>query len=337
MKSTPRTVLYPTDLLALAMNALFGLLSLANIGKTRLTVLGMVLDRQLVLGLLFLLLDPLILIGIRLANPSRSKVVHFFRLFYVQGLYMLYFSQSIRLSQLLFDGRSLDPQFAWLEQALFRSQPALVVSKRLGGIPLLNELIFFSYFSFYAMIALGPWVLYVRRRYEAALHMLFVITLSFFMLYAWFAFFPVKGPKYFFPELRALWYKNFQGFFFTHLMKFFFANMNLAGAAVPSSHVAMALVAILLNWRDNRILFWIFLPLTALLLFSTVYLYAHYVVDSILGAAAGILLFLFIPRARDAVSRASARAGEWLGLRLGFPGICLTRPMLSGRTAAYRP
>jgi membrane-associated phospholipid phosphatase len=319
------------------MNTLFGLFSLLNLGKAKLSMLGMVADRQLVVGLFFLLLNPLILLGIRLINPLRSRVVHFFRLFYVQGLYMLYFSQSIRLSQLFFDGRSLDPQFAWLEQALFRSQPALIVSKSLGGGPLLNELIFFSYFFFYAMVAMGPWLLYIRRRYEEALRALFVITLSFFILYSWYAIFPVQGPKYFFPELRALWYGNFEGFVFTRLMKVFFANMNLAGAAVPSSHVAMALIATLLNWRNNRILFWIYLPLAALLVFSTVYLYAHYVVDSILGAAAGVLLYLFIPRARGAVSRAAARAGEWFGLRMGFPGIGLTQATLGRRTAEYRP
>jgi membrane-associated phospholipid phosphatase len=329
-------VLYPTDLLALAMNALFGLLSLANLGKARMSLLGMVLDRQLVMGLFFLLLDPLILLGIRLANSSRSKVVHFIRLFYVQALYMLYFSQSIRLSQLFFNGRSLDPQFAWLEQALFRCQPALIVYRRLGGMPLLNELMFFSYFSFYTMVTIGPWALYARRRHEEALRMLFVIVFSFFIFYTWYAFFPVQGPKYFFPELRALWYRNFEGFFFTRLMKYFFANMNLAGAAVPSSHVAMALVTTLLNWRDNRILFWIFLPLALVLAFSTVYLYAHYAIDSILGAATGVLMFLFVPRAQVPMSRAAARAGEWLGLRLGFPPIGLIRSTPGEGTAAVR-
>jgi membrane-associated phospholipid phosphatase len=242
-------------------------------------------------------------------------------LFYVQGLYTLYFSQSIWLSQLFYHGRSLDPQFAWLEQALFRSQPALIMSRGLGGGPLLNELIFFAYFFFYALIAIGPWLLYLRGRYEEALRTLFIITLSFFVLYSWYAFFPVQGPKYFFPELRRLWYSNFDGYFFTHLMKRFFGLMNLAGAAVPSSHVAMSLVALLLNWRDNRVLFWLYLPLIALLALSTIYLYAHYVVDDILGAAAGILLFLFIPRAMGAVSKAASRVGDWLSERLGLPAV----------------
>jgi len=329
-------VLYPTDFLALAMNLWFGLLSLLNCGKVRLSLLGLDLDRQLLFGLVFLLLDPAILLLVRLLNPLRSRVAHFFRLFYVQGLYTLYFSQSIWLSQLFFHGRSLDPQFAWLEQALFRSQPALIMSRGLGRGPLLNELIFFAYFFFYALVATGPWLLYLRRRYEEARRTLFIITLSFFVLYTWYVFFPVQGPKYFFPELRRLGYSHFNGFAFTHLMTAFFGWMNLAGAAVPSSHVAMALVAMLLNWRNNRVLFWAYLPLTALLVFSTIYLYAHYVVDIILGAAAGVLLFLFIPRARGAVIRAAAWAGDLLRGPLRFPTIALSRRPSSGRATVAR-
>jgi membrane-associated phospholipid phosphatase len=320
----PAAVLYPTDLLVLAMNLCFALLSLLNCGRARLVLPGLNLDRELVLGLIFLLLDILILLFVRLLNPLRSRVAQFFRMFYVQALYTLYFTQSILLSQLFFHGRSLDAQFAWLEQFLFRSQPALIMSRGLGAGPWFNELIFFAYFSFYAMITLGPWFLYVRERYEEARRMLFIITLSFFVLYVWYAFFPVQGPKYFFPELRRMWYSNFDGYFFTHLMKAFFGSVNLAGAAVPSSHVAVALVALMLNWRDNRALFWVFLPLTVLLAFSTIYLYAHYVVDVILGAAVGVLLYIFIPRASGAVSRATARLGDGLRRRLGFPVVALS-------------
>ena len=318
------------------MNFWFGLLSLLNCGKVKLNLLRMDLDRELLFGLVFLLLNPAILLLVRLLNPLRSRVAQFFRLFYVQGLYTLYFSQSIWLSQLFFHGRSLDPQFAWLEQALFRSQPALIMSRGLVGGPLLNELIFFAYFFFYALIALGPWLLYLRGRYEEARRALFVITLSFFVLYSWYAFFPVQGPKYFFPELRRLWYSNFDGYLFTHLMKSFFGLMNLAGAAVPSSHVAMSLVALLLNWRDNRVLFWLYLPMIALLALSTIYLYAHYVVDDILGAAAGILLYLFIPRALGAVSKAASRVGGWLSERLGFPAVALGLRSPSGGAAVPR-
>jgi membrane-associated phospholipid phosphatase len=336
LREQSAAVLYPTDLLALAMNTLFGLLCLLNLGKIRISLLGLILDRELVLGLVFFLLNPAILLFIRLLNPMRSRVAHFFRLFYVQALYTLYFTECIWLSQLIFNGRSLDPQFAWLEQALFGIQPALVLSGRVGGGPLLNELIFFAYFYFYAMIATGPWLLYLRRQDEEARRELFIITLSFFVLYTWYVFFPVKGPKYFFSELHVLWYSNFKGFVFTRLMKAFFATMNLAGAAVPSSHVAMALVAMQLNWRDSRPLFWAYLPLIALLIFSTVYLYAHYVVDIILGAVTGMVLSVFIPRAQGALSRATAGAGDWLRSRLGFRGVALSRKPPSRGAAAFR-
>jgi len=79
------------------MNFLFGLLCLLNCGKVKVNLLRMDLDRELLFGLVFLLLNPAILLLVRLLTPLRSWVAQFFRLFYVQGLYTLYFSQSIWL------------------------------------------------------------------------------------------------------------------------------------------------------------------------------------------------------------------------------------------------
>ena len=44
-RSGAAAVLYPTDLLALAMNSWFGLLSLLNCGKAKLSLLRLDLDR----------------------------------------------------------------------------------------------------------------------------------------------------------------------------------------------------------------------------------------------------------------------------------------------------
>jgi membrane-associated phospholipid phosphatase len=63
-------------------------------------------------------------------------------------------------------------------------------------------------------------------------------------------------------------------------------------AAFPSSHVGIATVLMILAIQArNKILFFALLPLYLLLCVATVYLKAHYVIDSISGFAVGIGFF----------------------------------------------
>ena len=107
-------------------------------------------------------------------------------------------------------------------------------------------------------------------------------------------------------------------------MKGVFGRLNLGGAAFPSSHVAVALVALLLNWKHNRCIAPLYLPFTLLLCASTVYLYAHYFVDVPAGLLAGLGLYFLVPRFRPFACRAADRAGSFLVRRWGFP------PMAAG-------
>jgi membrane-associated phospholipid phosphatase len=315
----PAAVLYPIEILAFALNLLFAACCLANVGKLRIVLRGVSLDRELLMGLLFLALTPLMLLLARLLNPCTRLFPRFLRLCYIQVLYLAYFNESIWLSQLWYGGASLDAFFAGLDQLLFGLQPAMEFSRPLRAYPLVNELFFFSYFFFYALATTGVWVLFLRRRFKEAERVLFTVSAAFFVMYAWFIFFPVMGPKYYFPALHTAWYGNFRGYFFTGLMKGLFDRLNLGGAAFPSSHVAVALVALVLNWKHNRFLTPLYLPFTLLLCASTVYLYAHYVVDVAAGLLTGLGLYFLVPLLRPGARRAADRLGAFLADRLGFP------------------
>jgi len=325
------TILYPIEILCFLLNLLFAVCCFANVGRLPTKILGIGLDRELLMGFVFLLLTPLILLLIHLLNPRTGMFARLIRLCYLQGLYALYFTESILLSQLWFGGASLDAFFAGLDQKLFGFQPSLELFRLLQAYPLINEVFFFSYFFFYALVTMGVWVLFFRRRFHEAEQVLFIISASFFVMYAWFIFFPVQGPKYYFAELHAVWYANFRGYFFTGLMKGLFNHTNLAGAAFPSSHVAVALVALLLNFRHNRILALLCLPLTLLLIVSTIYLYAHFVIDIAAGLVVGLALYYLVPRLQPGARRVADWVGSALATRLGFSPMAATTGASSGR------
>jgi membrane-associated phospholipid phosphatase len=283
----------PADGAALAINLFFAACSFAQIGKTGLTILGIELDRESIMGAVFLLLILIQLIFIRLCQRSANPLVRFLRLFHPQAFMPLWFSESIILSQWFSRGVSHDAFFAALDQRIFGFQPSIVFHQVIGG-RLVVELFFFGYFFYYALITAGPWLLSLRKRSALAERDLFILASSFGILFIWYVFFRVEGPKYFFPELKASWYSNFKGYFFTWLMKGLFSSVNLSGAAFPSSHVALSTMALIMNARHNRPFLWLIVPMTVLLFLSTVYLYAHYAVDVIAGLPVGIgLYFLF--------------------------------------------
>lgn len=316
MLRTRYRYLYASDLLTLALCLFFSLCSLLNTGKLRLIrtwtpATGW--DREIFYGLLFLALAGLLLLFYKLTNQASNWVLRFLRIFYVQLLYILFFSECIILSQLFFGFRSLDPFFFRIEQILFQSQPAERFYLFLPQNRLVTELFFFSYFFYYALICVGLWLLFVKGERDKAAYGLAFITCGFYLFYVFYIFFPVQGPKYYIPELHALWYENFHGYLFTRILKGMFRNMNLAGAAFPSSHVAMSLIALILNWRFNRWLAVGLLPLTLMLMASTVYIYAHYLVDVLAGIFVGIMLYNVLPRILAALDPSLRRVDKRLG------------------------
>jgi membrane-associated phospholipid phosphatase len=205
----------------------------------------------------------------------------------------------------VYGGASLDPFFARLEERIFGMQPAVEFAEALGYAPGLTELFFFGYFFYYLLITSGFWLMFLRGRQDRAARCVFIVSTSFAVLYVWYVFFPVHGPKYFIDILHARYYAEFDGFLFTSIMTGVLPNMNLAGAAFPSSHVAIALVALFLNKRYAPRLAAVYAPMTLLLMVSTVYIYAHYAVDVLAGVLVGPLLYVLVRRFYPAAVRAA--------------------------------
>ena len=250
-------------------------------------------DGNLLIGAAFLA-SNLIVVGFAAADARgrirRGTVLHFARMFYVQVFYGFYFMRVIRLSQLVWGGASLDPYFYDLEELIFGTQLAVLLPERFGHLRVLNEVMYFVYFAFYPLLCLPGWILFLQKRYRKAERALFTITAAFGFLYVWYTFFPVQGPKYFIDALRARWYSDLDGYVFAWIMRSIFARANLAGAAVPSSHVAISTISTILFGRYLRRALPFVIPIVCVLYVSTTYLYAHYAVDVLFGIMAVPLL-----------------------------------------------
>ncbi|MBN1533770.1 MAG: phosphatase PAP2 family protein [Spirochaetes bacterium] len=306
--------LFLYDRLSMAVCLIYSLCAFANMGKLEIRVLSIRADYGIVYGTLFLALPLFIYFMIRRLGESNSKAALFVRIFYVQLLCGFFFKESIVLSQLFSGGASYDALFASADHFLFGMQPSITFHQSVPESPLLTEIFFMGYFFFYPLVTVGWWWLFFRGRIEEAVRSLQIVTVSFYIHYLFYIFFPVMGPKYYFMELYVKWYDRFDGYLITDFMKGVFNNMDLGGAAFPSSHVAISLVSLGLNFKYNRPLAWAFLPFTMMLYLSTVFLYAHYAVDVIGGLCTGFLCLVGVPRLvdREAVTRLFERGSGYL-------------------------
>ena len=211
----------------------------------------------------------------------------------------------------------LDHVFAGIDQSLFGCQPALVFNTLLSST-FCSEAFNLGYYAYYYMMV-ATLLFYLLCRYTDADRAGFVFLASFFIYYIIYEFLPVAGPQYYFMAVGTEVadtgvFPAIGNYFQTHTemlapeIKGIFSQLVQGAqdvgerptAAFPSSHVGMSTVTMMLAWKSrNRWLFWIMMPLYLLLCCATVYIQAHYLIDSICGFISAILFFVITNRLYD--------------------------------------
>lgn len=221
---------------------------------------------------------------IRYANNSVG-LLNIFRNFYTIIFLIFWYPETDYLNNLFFE--NLDPLVAGWEQAFFGGQPALIFAQRFNS-HWFSELMSLGYFSFYLIIFFVLLAI-LRKRPNQFAYSLYLVVASFYVYYLIFIFFPVAGPQYYFkgaaPGLP-------DGYLFSHLIHIIEQTAERPTAAFPSSHVGISLLMLWLAWKYVRKAFYYVLPFIVMLIVSTVYLRAHYVVDVLAGGAAFPVLLL---------------------------------------------
>jgi membrane-associated phospholipid phosphatase len=231
------------------------------------------------------------------ATAARAWLREFYPIFLFVGLYR----ETVVLNRMM-DTPRLDPWLVKADHALLGFQPAEAFSVTFAQ-PLFSEFMHLSYLSYHLMIGgVGLWL--SVRNLAAFRHFVTVVSLVFYACYATYLFVPAVGPRVLFaptPE-RAQFVAHYGrdprptpatagGRWAQRTFAFVEEHGDIAGAAFPSSHVAVALVTAWFSWRYIRPIRWLHVVFAVTILFSTVYTRAHYAVDVLGGLVAAAVLF----------------------------------------------
>ena len=264
----------------------------------------MLLDRAMIAGMTFSLMY--------LYRLAPCKFSAFVRIAIQMSLLWYWYPDTYEFNRFF---PNLDHLFAAAEQWMFNGQPAIWFCQSMPHM-WVSEAFNMGYFAYYPMILIVT-MFYFIFRYELFEKVSFVIVTTFFIYYLIYIFVPVAGPQYYFPAigLESVAQGHFPaiGDYFNHNQELLpgpgydhglFYNLvegsqqvgERPTAAFPSSHVAISTLLMILAWRGSRILFFLLMPFYVLLCGATVYIQAHYLIDSIAGFLATFVLYILVTK-----------------------------------------
>ena len=215
------------------------------------------------------------------AKP-RAEILRVVRDWHPLLLFPLLYKEVELLAPALGDWRLTTAIPAW-ESMLFAGQPSQYLSERLAFVPL-SEYLHFCYLSYGIVIPAVAGYWYVSGRRTAFGELLLLLSTVLLGSYLFFILLPVDSPYYLSERLGP----PLSGHVFFDLVHQVSARGGARGGAFPSAHVSGALVVSLVAWRHQRPLAYLLVPITAGVLFATVYGRFHYVLDTLAGAALAI-------------------------------------------------
>jgi membrane-associated phospholipid phosphatase len=230
-----------------------------------------------------------------------GKTLEFFRYFYPFLIYGWFYSETAWLNRLFFHAY-LDATVIQWEQALFGTQPSVIFMQKLPYL-VVSEMFYLAYFSYYLMIGAIGLTLYFRQR-QQFLHYVSVVSFLFYLCYILFIIFPIIGPPVFFHPIdgytlpaavqhlapTTLYPDSVKSGIFFRLMAWIYRGFESPGAALPSSHVAVALCTLYFSFRYLRPIRYFHLVAVILLCLATVYCRYHYALDVLTGTLTAALV-----------------------------------------------
>lgn len=267
---------YPVEQITFYYAVLTAIYMLVLPGMVGNMLLPLLSARIVILSALFIL---------RWLDTKRSSPVTFIRQILPLTFILYWYPETYYIDSFFFP--NLDGFFIEVDALLFGGQPSMAFCRIMPWL-WFNELMNFAYLSFYFIIALTVLVSYKTEKAKGA-KAAFVLLFSFFIYYLLFIIFPVMGPQFYFPEPDNCTPDTWP---FRAAMRFLQDLGEKPTGAFPSSHVGITVICLLLLYAQKvRKLFWALLPLAVLLIISTVYIKAHYLIDVVVGLLTAPFLY----------------------------------------------
>lgn len=160
--------------------------------------------------------------------------------------------------------------------------------------PILTEYLQICYFLFFLLPLLHGIEYLINNKTQPFLYLARNIIFAFLFSYLLYFFIPAIGPRFTLHNFELL-SQEIPGLFFTEYIRDFInygggitnpnvdASLQVNRDCMPSGHTMMTLINIILAFRFGSKFKYIFLIIGASLVFSTVYLRYHYVIDVFAG------------------------------------------------------
>ena len=241
-------------------------------------------DGQVLPGLLCFRLAVVAAI-LLLALVPVTRVMAFVRQVLPVGLILYWYPETYYISSPVFP--NLDDFFIAMDERWFGCAPYLEFSRIMPWY-WFNELMNFAYLSFYVIVGWTVLYFYFKDTATGA-KAAFVVLFSFFSYYILFILMPVMGPQFYLPSPENSTPYTYP---FRAIVLFLQEVGENPTGAFPSSHVGVTIISLMfLFFHKQRKYTYYLLPIVILLMASTVYIKAHYLVDVFAGLLTAPLFY----------------------------------------------
>ncbi|MEQ8768380.1 MAG: phosphatase PAP2 family protein [Planctomycetota bacterium] len=199
--------------------------------------------------------------------------------------------------------RTFEPQLIAIDRWMFGVDPTIWMGR--FARPWLTELLQLVYSTFYFLPFVLGFFLYREGRWRELAKVFLAVALGFYLSYIGYLLVPARSPVYPLHDGEAL-----PGLWLTQHVWTVLSSLEANKLdAFPSGHTEVTLVLMILAYRTSRRrAFPILAILGSLLIFSTVYLRYHYVIDVVVGIALALVV-VWLTGFLVAFSERSAQTG----------------------------
>ncbi|MDQ3193838.1 MAG: phosphatase PAP2 family protein [Bacteroidota bacterium] len=235
--------------------------------------------------------------------------------FWYPGFMILICFKEIYLIMISLDHGLYDSQLISIDQWMFGLNPTEYLSR--FSNPYAVEFFQIIYGLFYVMMVIYTMELYLWHRYEELKYAIFVGFFGFYLSFIGYLLVPAIGPRFTLHNFHNI-NLELPGIFFADKIRYLIdigesIPGNVANPqdfaqrdAFPSGHTILMILITYLSHKIRSNSFYFYLPFTILMIFSTVYLRYHYVID-LVAAVPVVLITIFV-------------AGKLYGERIKFGG-----------------